>query len=71
MLKKVSAIFGCGIDYLTGNADELGMLSIRAMEEDCTVEEMKLLKDFRVLPKKEKEHAISYVRYLAEKVDWN
>ena len=68
-LKKISSIFECSIDFLTGNTDELGVLPINPsfFSDENTTEEKELLKDFRSLPRQEKAQATAYVHYLAEK----
>ena len=52
ILKKLSAIFECSIDYLTENADDFGVIQIQTEKksaDNLSTDEMQLIQDYRAL----------------------
>lgn len=66
-LKKLSALLECSIDYLLGQSDDFGNISIQENAPALTTEEQQLLNDFRTLPRPERAQATEYIHYLADK----
>lgn len=64
-LIKLSRLFECSIDYLIGNTDDFGNVTVENTE--LSENEQKLLEDYRSLPRQEKVQAEEYVHYLAER----
>ena len=49
-LKKLSEIFECSIDYLVGNSDDFGVISIKnEISAELTPDEQELLTNYRSL----------------------
>ena len=62
----LSKFFEVSIDYILGNSDDFGNITIKNSSTINTEEEI-LLQNYRSLPKQEQAQAFEYVNYLAEK----
>lgn len=67
-LKKLADFFECSIDYLTGRADDLGVISINSTPSlNPSPSARELLTLFEGLPQEYKAQVLEYVRYFAER----
>ncbi len=64
-LKKLSAIFGCTVDYLIGNENEYGIVTAQSSALTLTKEESEMLATFKLLTLEEQYQAIGFVKALA------
>lgn len=60
MLIKMSQFFQCSIDYLIGNTDDFGNVSIQSNAPALSAEEQRLLDTFRKLNAKNRIHVSAY-----------
>lgn len=65
ILIKLSHIFEVSIDYITGNSDDFGNITVVGAQE-IPPAEMELLADFRKLPDELRHRAQAYMKRLAE-----
>lgn len=69
LLKKLSQIFECSIDYLIGIEDDFGNVIIKEKNPATTLTqaEQDLLNDFRSVPRPEQAQIAEYAHYVANK----
>ncbi len=66
-LKRLSQIFECSIDYVTGNSDDLGVISIQRLEQAALMkEEQELLEAYRALNPNNKSRVFAYAKIRLE-----
>ncbi len=67
-LKKLSQIFECSMDYITGNSDDLGVISIQSEAGTSTLskEEQELLDAYRALNPSNKARVFAYAKIRLE-----
>ena len=73
-LKKLSALFSCSIDYLTGNSDDFGTVNIPVKEKSADVlstDERKLIETYRKLNAKNQMHVGVYATLRLEEQEEN
>lgn len=67
-LKKIAIFFDVSIDYLLGASTYYYPDKIKELKNaELTLDEKKLLDDFRSLPRSERNQASEYVHYLAHR----
>ena len=66
-LKKISAIFECSIDYIIGNSDDFGVITIKEEKPVSTLksDEQELLDIYHALDREHKMQILEYARYFA------
>ena len=60
-LRLLSRIFECSIDYIVGNSDDFGNVTIANVGEKLSSEELQLLSDFRSLEPALKEMLLGII----------
>ena len=68
-LKKLSQIFECSIDYIVGNTDDFGNVTVKGNGPVLSPEEKKLIETYRALNVKNKMHVESYATIRLEEQD--
>jgi transcriptional regulator with XRE-family HTH domain len=64
MLKQLSEIFECSIDFLVFHSDDFGNIEVK---NDGSPDKQELLALYSSLPKQHKAQILDYVRYFAER----
>lgn len=66
MLIKMSQFFQCSIDYLIGNTDDFGNVSIQSNVPMLSLDEQKLIETYRKLNAKNRIHVSTYAEVRLE-----
>ena len=67
-LRKLSAIFQCSIDYIVGNTDDFGNITVaKNPTSDLTSDAQELLEIYSSLDKMHRVQVLEYARYFAER----
>ena len=66
-LKKLSTLFCCSIDYIVGNSDELGVISINSKTAELSPDGKELLDIYNALDVDYKVQILEYARYFHER----
>ena len=67
VLKKLSQLFDCSIDYLVGNTDDFGVIAINEKTAKLSPDGQELLDIFNSLDVEYKSQILEYARYFAER----
>ena len=68
-LKKLSAIFECSIDFLVGNSDDFGNITINQEKKSAELspDGQELLEIFNSLEREHRAQILEYARYFAQR----
>lgn len=67
VLKKLSQLFDCSIDYLVGNTDDFGVIAINEKTAELSPDGQELLDMFSALDADYKAQILEYTRYFYER----